>query len=283
MDFSGIVGIVLGFALMIMGILLGGGELGSFVDGTSVAITIGGTIAATIASFPFGAFKSIGKHMGIAFGKSKYDPIKYIQTIAEYALDARKKGILSLEDKVNEQQDEFMKKSIMLVVDAVEPEKTKKILENELDCIESRHQSSVKIYEKASGFAPAFGMIGTLVGLVNMLAKLDLDSADGAKRLTAGMATALLTTLYGSLFANLLLTPLANKLRYRHAEEMLCKEIIVEGVLCIQAGDNPKHIEERLYAFLEGSKRNVGGESGDGDGEAAGGGKKGKKGKKDKE
>lgn len=256
MDFAGIIGLVMGFGLMVFGIIDGGGNIAKdFVDVPSLAITIGGTFAATICSFPLGVYKAIPKHFKIAFGKSKYNPKQYIETIVEYAVDARKKGILSLEDKVNEQQDEFMKKSVMLVVDAIEPEKTKRILENELDCLESRHQQGFKIYEKASSFAPAFGMIGTLIGLVNMLANLDLNSDEGSKALTSGMATALITTLYGSILANLLLSPFANKLRYRHAEEMLCKEIIVEGVIAIQAGDNPKHIEERLNSFLEPSMR----------------------------
>lgn len=298
MDFTGIIGLVLGFLLIVFGIvsdfLFGLNnksisdvagmvkQLTAFLDIASVLITIGGTMAATICSFPMGAFKDIGKHMKVAFSKSKHKPLDYIHTIVDFAQDARRKGILSLEDKVNEQEDEFMKKSVMLIVDAVEPAKTKTILENELDNLDSRHSASVKIYEKASGFAPAFGMIGTLVGLVNMLANLDLNSAEGASTLTSGMAVALLTTLYGSVFANLLLTPIANKLRFRHAEEMMCKEIIVEGVISIQAGDNPKHIEERLLAFLPQSVRATassdGGEGG-GDDEEGGGGK-GKKGKK---
>lgn len=298
MDFTGIIGLVLGLVLIVFGIVsdlilpkkddLGNvievdiakklpKRLMAFVDVTSVCITIGGTMAATICSFPMSAFKDMGKHMKVAFSKNTNNPLNYIQTIVDFAQDARRKGILSLEDKVNEQEDEFMKKSIMLVVDAIEPAKTKMILENELDNLDTRHSASVKIYEKASGFAPAFGMIGTLVGLVNMLADLDLESPDGASALTSGMAVALLTTLYGSVFANLLLTPIANKLRFRHAEEMTCKEIVVEGVLAIQAGDNPKHIEERLLAFLPQEIRESASSEGGGDGEEGGGG--GKKGK----
>lgn len=287
MDFTGIVGLILGFVLIVFGIVFQEDPigfnfelLGGFLNVPSLLITIGGTMAATICSFPISAFKNMVKHFVIANGKNKYDPKKYIGILVEFATDARKKGILSLEDKVMEQEDPFLRKSIMLVVDAIDPVKTKQILENELDCIETRHQQGFKIYEKASGFAPAFGMIGTLVGLVNMLSNLDLNSEDGASTLTSGMATALITTFYGSVFANLVLTPFANKLRARHGEEMLCKEIIVEGVLSIQAGDNPKHIEERLNAYLEPAQRTTdAGSSGDsdGDGDEAEGGKKKKK------
>lgn len=279
MDFGGIISLILGFGLIVYGIIVGGGNImKDFVDVASIAITVGGTIAATIGSFPLSDFKTLPKHFKIAFGKSKFNPKQSIETIVEYALDARRKGILSLEDKLNEQPDPFMKKSVMLIVDAIDPEKTKSILENELNCLESRHMQGIKIYEKSSSFAPAFGMIGTLVGLVNMLANLDLNSDEGSKALTSGMATALITTLYGSIFANLMLSPFANKLRARHAEEMLCKEIIVEGVISIQAGDNPKHIEERLYSFLEPSMRGSSDKSGGDDSE--GDGKKGKKKKK---
>ncbi len=285
MDFTGIFGLIMGFGLIVFGIVFNSdtgamdfGTLINFFDVPSIAITIGGTMAATICSFPMGVFKDVPKHMKIAFGKNKYNPQQYIKTLVEYAQDARRKGILSLEDKLNEQEDVFMKKSIMLVVDAIEPEKTKTILENELDCVESRHMQGIKIYEKASGFGPAMGMIGTLIGLVNMLADLDIEAEDGASKLTSGMAVALITTFYGSVLANVVLTPLANKLRFRHSQEMLCKEIIMEGVIAIQAGDNPKHIEERLNSFLEPSMRLISsGPSNNDDDLTPAKGKKGKK------
>ncbi|MEG0894508.1 MAG: motility protein A [Oscillospiraceae bacterium] len=269
MDLSGIIGILFGAFMIFVGMITGTEtdaegikhivftmkNCGGFFDVTSIAVTIGGTIAATLCCFPLGVFKNIGKHMGIIFGKSKHDPKEYIDTIVSYAQDARRQGILSLEDKVADQKNQFLKSSIMLIVDAIEPAKTQAILENELNNLDDRHMEGVKIYEKASSFAPAFGMIGTLIGLVNMLAGLDLNAADGASKLTSGMAVALLTTFYGSIFANLFLTPFATKLRYKHAKEMICYQIIVEGVLAIQAGDNPKNIEERLLAFLPQKER----------------------------
>lgn len=297
MDLTGIIGLLVGIFLMVFGCVADmfgpdvvvtipdlTDRLKNFYDLTSIVITIGGTLAATVCSFPISAFKDVPKHMKVAFSSNKHKPLDYIQIIVEFAQDARRKGILSLEDKVNEQEDEFMKKSVMLIVDAIEPTKTKTILENELDNLDTRHNASVKIYEKASTFAPAFGMIGTLIGLVNMLAGLDLESEGGADDLTSGMAVALITTLYGCLLANLVLTPIANKLRYRHAEEMVCKEIVVEGVIAIQSGDNPKHIEERLLAFLPQDVRDAAssGASEDDGEEGDGKGKKGKKPKKEK-
>lgn len=285
MDLSSLIGMVFGVILVIVGIFWNEGvTLTSamiFLNLPSFVITIGGTIAAIIASFPFSTFKYMGKHMGIIFGKNKYNPREYITIIGEFAQDARRKGILSLEDKVNEQEDVFLKKSIMLIIDAIEPAKAKLILENELDNLDSRHGAGVKLYEKASSLAPAFGMIGTLIGLIVMLGDLNLSADGGAEKLTGGMAVALITTLYGSMFANMFLTPMANKLRIRHAEEMLCKEIVVEGVLAIQSGDNPKHIEERLLAYLNTSERGNT-EGGDGEEGAAEGGKKAKKAKKGK-
>ncbi|MEG2813310.1 MAG: MotA/TolQ/ExbB proton channel family protein [Oscillospiraceae bacterium] len=289
MDLTGIIGLILGLGFVVFGAVVNMdpfsidfSKMGNFVDISSVLITLGGTIAATMCCFPMKAFASIPKHFGIMYKKNKYNPKEYIATIVDFAQSARRKGILSLEDKVAEQTDPFMKKSVMLIVDAIEPAKTIQILEDELDSLDDRHLSGVKIYEKASSLAPAFGMIGTLIGLVNMLANLDLKSESGAAELTGGMAVALITTFYGSLVANLFLTPWASKLRVRHAEEMLCKQIVVQGVTAIQSGDNPKNIEERLLAFLPASERSAAasGEGGDGDEGDSSADKKGKKGKK---
>lgn len=270
MDISGIVGMVIGLGMVFFGMVFttsGGLNIGNamqFVDPQSIAITIGGTIGATLCCHDFSDFAKIPKHLKVMNFNSPFKPKDYIEKLVTFATDARKSGILALEDKLSEEPDVFLKKSVMLIVDAMEPEKTQLILENELDNIETRHAKGFKLYEKASSLAPAFGMIGTLIGLVNMLATLDLSSADGASNLTSGMATALLTTFYGSLFANMFLTPIGSKLRYRNDQEMLCKSIVVEGVLSIQAGDNPKHIEERLRSFLEaGTKFNDGGAGSD--------------------
>ncbi|NLL02679.1 MAG: motility protein A, partial [Clostridiales bacterium] len=206
----------------------------------------------------------------------KQKPQDYIEKVVEYAQEARRKGLLTLEDKANQEEDEFFKNSIMLIVDAIEPTKVKEMLENELDCLEQRHAKGWQMYEKAATFAPAYGMIGTLIGLINMLKNLDMD-VGGASGIAQGMSVALITTFYGSILANLILMPIANKLKIRHYEEMVCKEVIVEGVLSIHAGTNPRHIEERLKAFVNSKERVLGPTD-----EEGGGGKK-KKAKAPKE
>ena len=156
-------------------------------------------------------------------------------------------GLLSLEGKLNETKDEFLKSSMMLVVDAVEPDKVKQLLETELEYLDERHAQDRAFYDKAGAFGPAFGMIGTLMGLVNLLKQLsDPD------KIAPAMALALVTTFYGSCLANMIFIPMSNKLKVRHEEEYLCKMIIAEGVQSIQAGDNPRFIEEKLTNLIPG-------------------------------
>ncbi len=255
MDLTTIIGIFSGLGLIVWAIMESG-DLRSFYDFTSILITIGGTFAATFASFPFETFKCMGKHIGIVVIKPKHNAKYYIDTIVELAFEARKNGILSLEDKAANIKDKFLSSSVILIVDAIDPEKTKEMLQNQLESIEVRHSASWRMYEKAAAFAPSFGMIGTLIGLINMLANLDMNAENGTASLTSGMAIALITTLYGSLIANLVFMPIANKLRVRHDEELLVKEIVSQGVIAIQAGDNPRYIEQKLHAFLTNSQKN---------------------------
>lgn len=255
MDFSAIIGFVAGTVLIMFGIVDGGGLLKFFYDLPSIAITCGGTLACALISFPISTFKHIPRHMRIIVQRKKYDPKQYIGKIVEYAVEARKQGMLSLEEKANQEKDPFFRNSIMLIVDTVETEKTRELLENELNCLEDRHSKGWSMYEKVATYAPAFGMIGTLIGLVNMLKKLNVQGDDAAEQLGNGMSLALLTTFYGSILANFVLMPIASRLCVRHGEEVLCKEMIVEGVLAIQAGQNPRTIEERLLAFLSDAER----------------------------
>lgn len=256
MDFTSIVGFIVGLALIIYGIVYSPstgvvmGELLNFYDLSSIFITFGGTIAATVIAFPISYFQNIPKHLRIITQKKIYYPQTYIDKIVKYAQEARKKGLLSLEDMASVESDIFLKESIMLIVDAIDPAKTKEMLDSELDNLVERHSHGWQFYEKFATYAPAYGMIGTLIGLINMLAHMDMNSNNGANKMAQGMATALITTFYGSMLANLLLTPFAHKLHMRHDEEMICKEIVVQGVLAIQSGDNPNHIEERLNAFV---------------------------------
>jgi len=255
-DFTSIVGLIAGLGLVVFGIVYDPSTgvimtaMKSFIDVPSMAITFGGAISATLIAFPLSYFKDMPKHLKIIVQKKKYYPKKYIATIVDFAQEARRKGLLSLEEKASKEPDVFLKESMMLIVDAIDPTKVQGMLENELDCLEDRHSHVWQFYEKFSSFGPAFGMIGTLIGLINMLANMDMSAAGGATKMAQGMSTALVTTFYGSMLSNLVLTPIAHKMHMRHDEEMVCKEMVVQGVVAIQAGDNPKHIEARLNAFL---------------------------------
>ncbi|MEG2073407.1 MAG: motility protein A [Angelakisella sp.] len=285
MDIMTILGWVIGFILIGFGITFQAAtdlapatfmwvNLKSFVDYPSLAITCGGTIAALMVAFPMSAFGKIGKHLKICLFPTKYDPFKYIDQIVEFAKEARMKGLLSLEDKLNETKDEFLKNSLMLVVDSVDPEKVHNLLEAELDHLDERHAQDRAFYDKGGGYAPGFGMIGTLIGLVNMLKQMSDPNALGP-----AMAVALLTTLYGSMLANLFFSPISNKLRIRHDEEYLCKVLICEGVEAIQAGENPNFIQEKLEKLVfKSKKRKAAGKSSKSDDDD--GDDKGKKGKR---
>lgn len=248
MDISLILGWILGIGLIINGI--GTKNIGNFIDISSVIIVIGGTVAALIASYPFSALAKIPKHIGIMISNKSYNSEKVIDTLVEMAKTARKKGLLVLEEQANEVKDPFLKQSIMLIVDAMDAEKIREMLESEVEAMSERHDQDVSFYEKGSGVAPAFGMIGTLVGLINMLKSMDMSSGGGAGDLGSSMSVALVTTFYGCILAHLFFAPMAKKLRIRNDQELLYKQIIIEGVLSIQAGDNPKYLEEKLLSYL---------------------------------
>ena len=228
-------------------------KISGFINYPSIAITIGGTIAALMVSFPLGAFTKVPKHMKIALLPTRYDTQAYIAQIVDFAKEARMKGLLSLEDKLNSTSDNFLRSSLMLVVDSVEPEKVHNLLDAELGHLDERHAQDRQFYDKGAAYAPGFGMIGTLIGLVNMLA----DMSDAAT-IGPAMATALLTTLYGSMLGNLFFGPISNKLKIRHEEEYLCKVLICEGVEAIQSGENPKFIEEKLQMLVIQAKKGKG-------------------------
>ncbi len=253
MDISLIVGWVVGIALIINGI--GMAKLGNFIDMPSVLIVVGGTIAALVASFPFKTLAQIPKHIAIMLNPKRYDAEKVIDTMVDMAKTARKKGLLVLEEQANGIKDPFLKQSIMLIVDAMDAEKIREMLESEVSAMSERHDQDVSVYEKGSSLAPAFGMIGTLVGLVNMLKGMNMDG-NGSSSIGQDMSVALITTFYGSVLSNLLFVPMAKKLRIRNDQELLYKQIIIEGVLSIQAGDNPKYLEEKLLSYLSQAQQN---------------------------
>lgn len=229
----------------------------NFGDVPSVLIVIGGTITALMVSFSGKQLAKFPKHLKIIFAPTKYKPEDYIGQIVEFAKKARVSGLLALEEDLDKVEDQFMKNSLMMVVDSVEPEKVKLQLETQLDYLDERHAQDRAIYDKGSSYAPAFGMIGTLIGLINLMQNLSDVGAIGPN-----MGVALITTFYGTILSNFIFSPISNKLKIRHEEEYLCKMIICEGVQAIQAGENPNFIEERLAQLLPKGKYVAGNDSG---------------------
>lgn len=231
------------------------GNLQNFFDVPSILITIGGTLAVMVACYPKLA-KSFPKHIEIMLRAKAFNPTIYVDQLTELAQIARKNGLLALEEKANEQDDPFFKQAIMLIVDANDPDRVRSILENDIEQTSARHQEVVAMYERGSNAAPAFGMIGTLIGLINMLKSL--DGAD-MNSLGPSMSVALVTTFYGSVLAHVIFNPIAANLTARDEEEILCRQIIVEGIMAIQSGENPKFLRERLMTFMNQKEREDGG------------------------
>ena len=265
MNISGIIGLVMAFGLIVFGIL-DGGELILFWDPASVLITIGGTIGALIFTYPFYVIKRVPKLILMVFKPKKYKPELYIEQMVEYCKTARLKGILQLEESANECKDPFTKAALNLIVDANDSEKVKAMLDDAINFMCDRHDSYRAIFTRASAVFPAMGMVGTLIGLINMLNGLDATAENAAATLGQGMSTALVTTFYGCIMAHVVANPIGNQLKYLHDQEVLCMQIVEEGALAIISGANPRYVEEKLKIMLPAEN-----------------GKKGKKGKKGKD
>ena len=259
MDIASIAGFLMGVVMFVYGVSSGDegmAALGNMYDYSSVLITIGGSLAGVLASHKLPDFIAGLKSFSLFFKDEKSDVGEVIKNIIDLSNIARKEGLLALEEAANGIEDEFLKKGVMLVVDGTDPELVRGIMETDLACVESRHKAKIAVWEKWAELGPAWGMIGTLIGLILMLKNMEDASTIGP-----AMATALVTTLYGSLLANWLCNPIAGKLKLNNDNEMMMKEISVEGILSIQAGENPRVIEEKLKSFLAPSARNTAQES----------------------
>jgi len=244
MDFSTILGILAAFGLMVSAICSGGG-LGDFINVPSLIIVVGGTIGTTLVHYPFKDFFRTINVVKQAFFSTKHAIPERISQLIEFANKARKEGILSLQTVTSQISDPFFLKGIQMAVDGQEPDKLQEILNRELEYIEDRHHKGADIFIAMGTYAPAMGMIGTLIGLVQMLQTMSDPSSIGP-----AMAVALLTTFYGSVVANVFCMPLAGKLKNRSQEEVLDKSLIVEGMKSILEGENPRVIEQKLHAFV---------------------------------
>ena len=243
MDLGTLVGIILGWVLIVSAIVMGGGA--GFVNIPSMMITMGGAISATLIHYPLP--KVLGT-MGVvrkAFSSKEQDYIDLFKQMSDLAVRARRDGLLALEDDIDNMGDPFMRKGFQMAVDGNTIEVIRGVLEGDVESMVQRHQVGQGVFKSLGTYAPSFGMIGTLIGLVQMLQSMDDPSSIGA-----GMAVALITTLYGAMVANLIALPLAGKLEQRSNEETALRTMVVEGIISIQEGNSPRIVEEKLRSFM---------------------------------
>jgi len=267
LELGTLIGLILGIIFIVVSILItaagGDGGVGDFLHAPSVMIVAGGTIASGFIAVKLKNFIVAFKAVGVTFRPPVLDPAAAIDTIVQLANTARKEGVLALEESASNMGDQFLKKGIMLIVDGTDPELVKGIMETELGYTDERHSGVASFYENLATYAPSWGMIGTMIGLVLMLRDLQDPDAIGPM-----MAIALITTFYGCILANFLFNPVAAKLRDISKEEILFRTVMVEGMLSIQAGENPRIIEEKLKSFLAPALRGGVGAGGGGSGGA---------------
>jgi chemotaxis protein MotA len=245
MDIATLVGATAGVGIVVVSILMAGESPVTFMNAPSIIIVFGGTTAAVLVSFPLGKLLSMTNVVKNAFFEKAQAPMVIIRELVRYAEVARRDGILALEGFTDEMEDEFLITGIQMAVDGTDPELIEEILSSELDAVSERHRAGKRIFDAFGKYAPAFGMIGTLIGLIIMLQHMEDPTKIGRP-----MALALITTLYGVLAANLIFLPIAEKLALRSREEQLIKDIIIRGVMSIQSGDNPRMVEQKLLTFL---------------------------------
>jgi len=245
MDIGSVIGLILAFVLIIGSILVGGGSFGAFIDIPSGLVVLGGSIAAVLICFPLKSIFGLHGVLKKVFLNKPESIPTLIEQLVSLAETARRDGLLALEGRVEEVDNNFIKLGIQMAVDGTRPEVIEDIMRTEIDAISGRHRDGKALMDQMGRFAPAFGMIGTLMGLIMMLSNMSDPSSIGA-----GMAVALITTLYGAVMANVMFLPFAEKLGFLHKQEMLSLEIIVRGIMAIQSGENPRVVEQKLNTFL---------------------------------
>lgn len=249
MDLGTVIGLVLILALLFGSMAMGVG-IGPYIDIPSVLIVIGGSIGALMISFKPGQMKKFTKVFMVAIKPSEENVNDLIKKLVEFATKARREGILALEGDVNNEENPFLKKGLSMAIDGSEPDTIRDLLEIEMEQTSTRHKAHAAIFSQWAGLAGAMGMIGTLIGLVAMLLNMADPSAIGPS-----MAVALLTTMYGAMIGNIFGAPIANILNIRNDDETIVKQIILEGIMSIQAGDAPRVLEAKLLAYLAPSER----------------------------
>lgn len=251
MDLATVIGLLSGSVLLAYTVIsTPGSSAGMFVNYPSLAVVLGGAAASCLISMPMSTITATIRILRNAFVHRTQPPLRLVKDLVRYAEVARRDGILSLEGLTDEMEDPFLVKSVRLAVDGTEPARMEAILATELEAIADRHANGRRIFETLGKYAPAFGMIGTLIGLIVMLGNMQDPDALGP-----GMAVALITTLYGALVANFIFLPIADKLACRSRQELALKELILHGVICIQSGDNPRVVEQKLLTYLPPAQR----------------------------
>ncbi len=245
MDIASLVGVLMGCGLLVGAIVMGGGSFGSFIDGPSMMVVIGGSIAAALICFPLKSFLAVPTVAKKVLLNKPQDYTGLIEQLVSLAETARKDGLLALESRIGDVDDDFIKLGIQMAVDGTRPEVIEDILRTDINSLTTRHRNGKSVLDQMGRFAPAYGMIGTLMGLIMMLSNMSDPSTIGA-----GMAVALITTMYGAIAANVFFIPFAEKLGFLSKQELVSREIIVRGIMAIQSGENPRVIEQKLNTFL---------------------------------
>ncbi len=263
MDLGTAIGLTAGFGVIIVGIINGGGELYWFLNVNSVLLVLGGTIAATLVNYPLKVFLGVGSILKNVFIKERFDYIQTIEQLVQKAEKARKDGILSLEGELDQIESKFLRKGIELAINERDSARLRDYLRMEMSNIMSRHISGQEIFLYMGSYAPAFGMLGTVLGLIVMMNNfggsgdetLNFDVAAKFAELLGGMGLALITTFYGVLFANLIFLPIGGKLKRKSEDELMMKNIIVEGIISLHSKEHPILIREKLMTFIPSNLR----------------------------
>jgi chemotaxis protein MotA len=251
MDIATVLGLLIAWSMMAAAVIMGGGTFGAFWDTASVLMVIGGTIGAVLICFPLRTVARAPSVLMKGMLNTQPDARDLIKTIVNLSETARREGLLSLETRLPSIENDFIRRGIELVIDGTQSEMVAEVLRCEIDAMAARHREGKAIVDQIGKYAPAFGMIGTLLGLIIMLGNMSDPSSIGG-----GMAVALITTLYGACLSNASFLPLADKLAYLSKQEMISREIIVRGILALQSGENPRVIEQKLSTFLSPQVRN---------------------------
>jgi chemotaxis protein MotA len=245
MELSTPVGLVLGFGAMIATMVIEGGNPASLLNVPAFVIVFIGTLGATFVTFPMARVTSLPGLIGQTFKPVDADPRTLIELFVKLADQARREGLLSLEEQANKIENVFVRKGIMLVVDGVDPAVVREIMETDTHLVSQRHKGGYAVLEAMGGYSPTLGILGTVMGLINVLSHLSEP-----EKLGHSIATAFIATLYGVAFANLVWLPLGKKLKQKSETEVVAREVAIEGVLSVQAGENPRIVREKLESFL---------------------------------